>query len=65
VTLREKIELLPRRTEYLGGQQFSYVKLDDVLALMEPPQHEWEWYMNGSFCKRCGAAIGSGSACRP
>lgn len=27
-------------------------------------QHEWEWYMNGSFCKKCGAAIGSGTPCR-
>ena len=28
------------------------------------PQHEWEFYFNGSFYKRCGAAIGSGSKCR-
>jgi hypothetical protein len=27
-------------------------------------EHEWEFYMNGSFCKRCGAAIGSGLPCR-
>ena len=30
----------------------------------EEPTHEWEFYMNGSFCKRCGAAIGSGVPCR-
>jgi len=30
----------------------------------EEPQHEWEFYMNGSFCKKCGAAIGSGAKCR-
>ena len=31
---------------------------------VEEPQHEWEFYMNGSFCKKCGAAIGSGVPCR-
>lgn len=27
-------------------------------------EHQWEFYFNGSFCKRCGAAIGSGQPCR-
>lgn len=27
-------------------------------------QHEWEFYANGSFCRKCGAAIGSGATCR-
>lgn len=27
-------------------------------------EHEWEFYANGSFCRRCGAAIGSGTLCR-
>jgi len=27
-------------------------------------EHEWEFYANGSFCKRCGATIGSGVKCR-
>lgn len=27
-------------------------------------EHEWQFYANGSFCKRCGAAIGSGLSCR-
>ncbi len=27
-------------------------------------EHEWEFYANGSFCRRCGAAIGSGAVCR-
>jgi hypothetical protein len=26
-------------------------------------EHEWEFYANGSFCKRCGVAIGSGRPC--
>jgi hypothetical protein len=65
--LKDQIERLPRRIEALGGQQFSYVKLDDVLALVEQPvarEHQWEFYANGSFCKVCGVAIGSGTPCR-
>ena len=27
-------------------------------------QHRWEFYMNGSFCKDCGAQIGSGVSCK-
>ncbi len=27
-------------------------------------EHEWQFYANGSFCRRCGASIGSGSPCR-
>ena len=27
-------------------------------------KHQWEFYANGSFCKICGAAIGSGQSCR-
>lgn len=26
--------------------------------------HEWQFYANGSFCRRCGASIGSPYACR-
>jgi hypothetical protein len=29
----------------------------------EEIKHEWEFYVNGSFCKKCGAAIGSGQSC--
>ncbi len=36
-----------------------------VMDIDEPRlEHQWEFYMNGSFCKRCGAAIGSGVPCR-
>jgi hypothetical protein len=27
-------------------------------------KHEWEFYMNGSFCKRCGVQLGSNQPCR-
>jgi hypothetical protein len=27
-------------------------------------EHRWEFYMNGTFCKRCGAQLGSGQKCQ-
>jgi hypothetical protein len=33
-----------------------------VIKLSE--QHEWQFYANGSFCRKCGASIGSGYPCR-
>jgi hypothetical protein len=51
------------------------ISLDEALAALKaeaekrdaaPPrrEHQWEFYVNGSFCTRCGAAIGSGMPCR-
>ena len=28
------------------------------------PEHDWQFYGNGTFCRRCGTAIGSGYPCR-
>lgn len=28
------------------------------------PQHSWRFYANGTFCTRCGAAIGDAGPCR-
>jgi len=39
-------------------------KLIEVLNEPEPKQHNWEFYTNGTFCKICGASIGSGMPCR-
>lgn len=33
-------------------------------ALTLADQHEWQFYANGSFCRKCGAPIGSGQPCR-
>jgi hypothetical protein len=39
--------------------------VDEVRAVLKlAAQHEWEFYANGSFCKKCGASIGSGGECR-
>lgn len=46
----------------------KYLQYSKELGLYEPPvqdpQHDWEFYANGSFCRRCGAAIGSEVPCR-
>jgi len=62
----DKILDLPIRKEYIGGQETSYVQLDNVIAILEDSklEHEWEFYMNGSFCKKCGTQLGSGVSCR-
>jgi hypothetical protein len=43
-------------------------KIEKLVVALNPPkekrEHEWEFYMNGSFCKKCGAAIGSGVSCK-
>lgn len=68
MSIREAIEHLPRRIEYISGQQFSYVKLDDVLALLaftpaEPPQprpceqcaNTYDGHCNSGACPCCPA----------
>jgi len=25
--------------------------------------HDWQWYMNGTFCRKCGVQIGSEQEC--
>jgi hypothetical protein len=27
-------------------------------------EHDWQWYMNGTFCKVCGELIGTSSECK-
>ena len=27
-------------------------------------EHEWQWYMNGMFCRRCNEPIGTKGPCR-
>ena len=34
------------------------------IPLSQAREHQWEFYANGSFCKRCGAAIGDGRPCQ-
>ena len=38
--------------------------VDQVRAvLVIDAQHEWQFYANGSFCRKCGASIGSTREC--
>ena len=59
--LEQIIELSKRHDTHANSQ---IRELAERALADERPTHEWEFYMNGSFCKRCGAAIGSGSPCR-
>jgi len=34
------------------------------IPLVVAREHEWQWYMNGTFCSRCGAQLGDGRTCR-
>lgn len=39
--------------------------IDEIRAVIKlSEQHDWQFYGNGSFCRKCGAAIGSGRACQ-
>ena len=39
--------------------------IGQIKAVLElDGKHEWEFYANGSFCRKCGAAIGSPYSCR-
>jgi len=46
------------------GRFISKAALVNAREALKEREHEWEFYFNGSFCKRCGAAIGSGTPCR-
>lgn len=36
-----------------------------IVEIPDPPKkHNWQWYMNGSFCRDCGAAIGDDRPCQ-
>ena len=30
----------------------------------EVREHDWQFYMNGTFCRRCGARLGDQTPCR-
>jgi len=46
------------------GRFISKAALVNAREVLKEKQHEWEFYMNGSFCKKCGTQLGSGQPCR-
>lgn len=30
----------------------------------QPRKHQWQFYMNGTFCTRCGCSIGDPEECK-
>ena len=33
------------------------------IPLSQAREHDWRFYMNGTFCRRCGASIGDSRSC--
>ena len=67
--IQEFIDWLEENTDFADwNDELKIViqkKLIEIMTqVQEEKQHEWEFYMNGSFCKRCGAQLGSGTPCR-
>lgn len=39
--------------------------VEEIRAVLKlAAQHEWQFYANGSYCRKCGAGIGTGGECR-
>lgn len=64
---------------YLTGFAYAWYNKGGVIRMIKPepsvdsPQvdsqpvvkeHDWKFYMNGTYCTRCNAPIGSGLPCR-
>ncbi|MET0786286.1 MAG: hypothetical protein ABWY25_06230 [Paenisporosarcina sp.] len=69
--IQEFIDWLEVNTDF--GEWDNQLKTDVHKKLIEfmisdPPEpkrkHQWEFYANGSFCKVCGATIGSDTECK-
>ena len=41
----------------------GYDKMVQIINEEFPPQHEWRFYANGTFCIKCGTAIGTRETC--
>lgn len=57
---------LMEREPVKGGIAFR-VLAEEMRRLQNPAptsrQHDWVFYMNGTFCRRCGVQIGSTADC--
>jgi len=66
--IQEFMDWLEANTDVGGWDQGTRIwihkKLIEILLQPDEKQHEWEFYMNGSFCKKCGTQLGSGQPCR-
>lgn len=64
--LEARIEQLKGTVSQLGDAMWlaEQTRLHDELTKVTARQHDWEFYANGTFCRRCGAQIGSGVPCR-
>ena len=45
--------------------KFPNPTLNQIRAIVKlANEHDWQFYGNGTFCRKCGAGIGSGFSCR-
>lgn len=40
-----------------------HIKLIEFMISENIKEHDWEFYMNGTFCRKCGAGIGTDTKC--
>jgi len=64
------------REKGTGGSRRAYICIGCVWKALDAEteaeaipmqylkEHDWQFYANGSFCRRCGTHIGSGQSCR-
>ena len=67
--IQEFIDWLDKETDFSSWDQSvkDEVHKKLITCLISVPvkkMHRWEFYMNGTFCKDCGAAIGGGTDCK-
>lgn len=67
--IQEFIDWLEINTDYMDWDNelktLVHKKLIEFM-ISDPPkrEHEWVFYMNGSFCKHCNEPIGSERECK-
>lgn len=62
--IRTEFKRQVRLCSGLGCQEMLSLVLEHFEPPKAPKKHDWVFYMNGSFCSRCGVRIGSGTECQ-
>lgn len=60
----EQLELEFKRQIYLCSGLGLTKMLKLVNSQFGKVDHDWKFYMNGTFCIYCGVSIGSGQECK-
>jgi hypothetical protein len=64
--IQEFIDWLEKETDFVDWhprvKKEVHKKLIDVMT--SELGHDWQWYMNGTFCRKCNAQIGTSEPCQ-